>query len=227
MTVLPIRAVSVVCAIAFARGALPAQGAVSGQVAILEKKGKNTTDLANTVVYLELAPGKPAPSHPSHALITMHAREFVPHITIVTEGSTVQFQNQDPFQHNAFSNTAAGTFDYGLSDRGSTIQQVLKKPGVYPVYCNIHEQMSAVIVVLATPWYTQAGSDGSFTIAGVPAGAYTLHIWHERGGELLRQVTVPAAGLSGENVQLDARGFRLEAHKNKQGLDYEAQGDKY
>jgi plastocyanin len=227
MATLPFRSGSVLCALLLASATLAAQGVVSGQVSILERKGKSTPDLANTVVYLETAPGARSPTKPTHALITMHAREFLPHITIITEGSTIQFQNQDPFQHNAFSNSTGGTFDYGLSDRGTTLQQVLKTPGVYAVFCNIHEQMSAVIVVLATPWYTQAGSDGAFTIPAVPAGAYTLHIWHERGGELLRKLNVPAAGLTGENVQLDARGFRLEAHKNKHGMDYEAQGDKY
>jgi plastocyanin len=221
-------AFSLVLALMVARTPLAAQGAVSGQVSVLEKPGETGADLSNTVIYLELPAGVKFKAKPSHAVITMHAREFVPHVTIVTVGSTVQFVNQDPFQHNAFSNTASGTFDFGLSDRGTTVEQVLRRAGIFPVFCNIHARMSAFVLVLGTPYFTQAGSDGRFSLATVPAGAYMLHVWNEKGGEFTRALAVTAAGANDVSVQLDARGFQRVAHKNKFGQDYtSAGGDRY
>jgi plastocyanin len=219
---------TVACLLMLAQTGLIAQGAVSGQVTILEKPGEHSADLANSVIALEL----PATARPklkkTTAIINMHGREFLPHVTVVTVGSTVQFQDQDPFQHNAFSNSPAGSFDFGLSDRGSTVEQVLRHAGIYPVFCNIHARMSAFVIVLATPYFTQAESDGRFTLAGVPAGAYTLHVWNERGGEVTRALNVPAPGVSDVTVELDARGFQKVAHKNKFGQDYtSAGGERY
>jgi hypothetical protein len=87
--------------------------------------------------------------------------------------------------------------------------------------------MSAFVLVLGTPYFTQAGSDGRFSLAAVPAGAYMLHIWNEKGGEASRALTVSAAGASDVSVQLDARGYQRVAHKNKFGQDYSAGGDRY
>jgi plastocyanin len=220
-------AFSLVLALMVARTPLGAQGAVSGQVSVLEKPGSAATDLSNSVISLEPPAGTKLKMKPSHAVITMHAREFVPHVTVLTVGGTVQFQNQDPFQHNAFSNSTAGTFDFGLSDRGTTVEQVLRRAGVFQVFCNIHARMSAFVLVLGTPYFTQAGSDGRFSLAAVPAGAYMLHVWNEKGGEASRALTVSAAGASDVSVQLDARGYQRVAHKNKFGQDYSAGGDRY
>ena len=220
--------VPLLLALMVARTPLAAQGAVSGQVAVLEKPGAAGSDLSNTVIYLEPPAGVKVKTKPMHAVVNMHAREFVPHVTILTVGSTIQFQNQDPFQHNAFSNSPAGTFDLGLSDRGTTVEQVLRRAGVFQVFCNVHARMSAFVLVLATPYYVQAGSDGRFALAAVPAGEYTLHVWNERGGEMSRALAVTAAGTSDVSVQLDARGFQRVAHKNKFGQDYtSAGGDRY
>ena len=80
--------------------------------------------------------------------------------------------------------------------------------------------MVAFVQVLATPYYTQPATDGSFAIDGVPPGQYTLHAWHERSPEVTQPVTVGAAGTTLPDVQLDARGFRWKPHKNKYGQDY-------
>ncbi|MGH7720690.1 MAG: carboxypeptidase-like regulatory domain-containing protein, partial [Gemmatimonadaceae bacterium] len=76
--------------------------------------------------------------------------------------------------------------------------------------------------------HTQAGSDGRFVVQGVPAGAYTLHAWHDRGGEHTREIEVPAGGVSDLSVQLDARGYRFVQHRNKFGQEYSpASRDRY
>jgi plastocyanin len=214
--------------LACAPAALGAQAAVSGQVTLLEKSNKPSKDLANAVVYLvpETPPRKPAPA--MHVTVSMHGREFTPHVNVVTAGSSVRFANDDPFRHNAFSNSPLGSFDFGIADRGTSSQEVLKKPGVYPVFCDIHAQMAAYIVVVETRWFTLAGVDGHFAIDSVPPGDYVLHAWHERGGEVTEPVTVAADGLGGVHVQIDVRGYRKLAHKNKAGEDYySSQGEVY
>ena len=201
---------------------------VNGQVTLLEKPGAASRDLATAVVYL--VPAKPSkePLKPMKATMTMHDREFSPSVVVITPGSTIRFENQDPFDHNAFSNPPHGEFDFGLADRGSTVQKKLKHSGVYPVFCNIHSRMASFVIVVPTTYFTLASSDGRFTLNDVPAGEYTLVAWHQRGGQSKSQVTVDAAGLVDVAIQLDARGFRPKEHKNKHGEDYKSEtGDRY
>ncbi len=179
-------------------GVLAAQGAVSGRVTIQEREGETTKDLATAVIYLE---------------------------TAVPAGSTVAFPNQDPFRHNVFSNSSGGAFDLGLTPRGGSSRNLFRRPGVYAIYCNIHSRMSAFVVAVATPYYTQPGADGTFTLPSVPAGRYVLHVWHERGGDIQQKLEVPAAGVDGLAAVLDSRGYQPAQHKNKFGLDYAASDD--
>jgi plastocyanin len=204
-----------------------AQGAVGGRITILERSGVRTTDLANAVVYLEPAAGARALGTATTQIV-MESREFVPRVRVVTVGSTVEFPNQDPFRHNVFSNTGPAAFDLGLYERGASKGATLRQAGVYPVFCNIHARMVAFVLAIATPYFTQAGADGRFTVANVPAGRYTLRAWHDRGGEQARQLDVPAAGVSDVSVELDARGYRPVPHKNKFGQEYTTAGrDRY
>jgi plastocyanin len=206
-----------------------AQGAVSGQITILEREGAGarTADLASAVVWLEPLAGARAAA-PENAQIAMESRQYVPHVRVVTVGSTVEFPNQDPFRHNVFSKSGPGEFDLGLYQRGETRGATLRRPGVYPVFCNIHARMLAFVVAVATPHHAQAGSDGRFALPDVPAGRYRLRVWHERGGEQATEVDVPAEGAGSLRVELDARGFKRVQHKNKFGQDYGPAGrDRY
>ncbi len=206
-------------------GALAAQGAVSGRVAIQEREGETTKDLATAVIYLETAGGAIGPARELEAEIAMHDKTYTPHVRVVPAGSTVSFSNQDPFRHNVFSNSSAGPFDLGLTPRGKASTNGFRRPGVYAIYCNIHSRMSAFVVAVATPYYTQPGADGTFTLPSVPAGRYLLHVWHERGGEAKQALDVPAAGVEGLVAVLDSRGYQPAQHKNKFGLDYAASDD--
>jgi hypothetical protein len=82
-------------------------------------------------------------------------------------------------------------------------------------------------MVLENAWFTQPGADGSFTIPDVPPGRYTLKVWHERASEVSQEITVPAGGLSGVVVAMDASGYRWQAHKNKYGEDYGTTHERY
>jgi plastocyanin len=209
-------------------GPLAAQGAVSGRVTMLERPGETTTDLGSTVISLEPAPGTKVRLEKVTAQMPIQNRQFSPRVVAVMVGSKVEFPNQDPFNHNVFSSTPGALFDLGLYGRGGSKNATFRKPGAFPIYCNIHSRMTGFVVVLDTPWYTQPGADGGFTIAGVPAGTYIVHFWHERAPEQTKTIEVPAAGLQGVDAELDARGYRFVAHKNKFGREYTSvAGDRY
>ena len=207
---------------------MAAQGPVSGQVSIIERPGEQTEDLANTVVYPELPAGQKAKVTPTNEQMALQARQFAPHVRVMPQGSKVEFSNQDPFSHNVFSKASQGPFDTDVFGRGKKKTTTVKEAGVYPLYCNVHPRMTAFLVSVNTPYYTQAGSDGRFTIANVPPGTYKLHVWHERAAtEMTAMVTVASGGLGSLKYQLDARNYKYVQHKNKNGKDYALNGDVY
>ncbi len=202
-----------------------AQGAVSGRVSMQEKPGEQTKDFDGTVIYLlSKAPSRLAEVKTQMA---MNGRQFAPRVRVVTPGSTVEYANQDPFSHNIFSTATGASFDLGVYGSGVTKSTQFKKAGAFPVYCNIHAQMTSFVVVVNTSHYTQAGADARWKIASVPAGKWELHIWHERAPEITQEIDVPAAGLANVDLALDARGFKQIAHKDKMGKDYTATGVRY
>ena len=209
--------------------AVLAQGAVIGQVSLLERPGASSDDLADVIVWLEPSGAMGGRMSPVTATIQLQGRQFNPRVRVVPEGSRVEFPNADSFSHNVFSKAPDGAFDTGVYPRGKTKEQTFKEAGVFPVYCNIHPRMTGYVVVIRTPYYAQAGEDGRFAIAGVPAGSYLLHVWHDRAAIVPgRPVVVSAAGLVTGAVQLDARGYRFVPHKNKFGQEYtNASGDRY
>ncbi len=206
---------------------LRAQGTVTGQVTISEKPGETTSDLGTAVIWMEPAGGAKGRPAATAAQIAMDGRKFVPRVRVVTPGSKVDFPNQDPFNHNIFSNADGGQFDLGLYGRGETKTALFAKAGAYPIYCNIHSRMTAWIIVVPTPYVAQAGADGQYSIEKVPAGRYLLHVWHERTADITREVTVGGSGASQADVALDARGFKVVVHKNKFGQDYKSTDVRY
>jgi plastocyanin len=199
-------------------------GGVTGQVQLLEKGGARANDHSEVVVFLEGV--KAAKPKPASATVVMKAKSFTPHVTVVPVGGTVEFPNEDPIFHNAFSVSPENKFDLELYKRPKTGSWTFKAPGVVNVYCNIHPQMSAVVVVRDNPFYAKAAKDGSFSIEGVPAGKYTLVAWHERGGDKAVEVVVPAEGAVAANLTLDGSKYKRVQHKNKHGKDYAA-GERY
>jgi len=102
------------------------------------------------------------------------------HVLAITLGTTVDFPNHDPIFHNAFSNYNGQIFDVSLYPPGSSRSITFQREGVVRVFCNIHPAMSAVIVVLKSPYFCVSGKNGSLQIAGVPPGSYRMHVFHER-----------------------------------------------
>ncbi len=195
-----------------------AQGVrVTGRITMLEKDNKPSPDLGAAVVYLE---GVAAPARPGAFEIAINDKEFVPRVVVVPLGSAVRFPNHDPFNHNVFSVSEPNQFDLGLYGRGEAKGYTFTSPGLVRVFCNIHPRMVAFVQVMRARSFTQPAADGSFTIDNVPPGQYKLHVWHERSPQATEDLAVGAKGVSGLEVQLDARGFHWVAHKDKNGRDY-------
>jgi hypothetical protein len=141
-------------------------------------------------------------------------------------GGSVEFPNLDSIFHNVFSVSGQNRFDLELYKKPKSGSKVFEHPGVVRVYCNIHPQMSAYVLVRDNPHWTRVAADGSFSIADVPAGTWALKAWHERAGESAQTVQVPETGGASASFTLDASRFKRAPHKNKFGKDYEV-GEKY
>jgi plastocyanin len=152
-------------------------------------------------------------------------KSFHPHLTVVRVGSMVDFPNHDPFFHNVFSLFDGKRFDLGLYEAGATNSVRFDHAGVSYLFCNIHPEMSAVVVAVDTPYYGVSDKAGNLAIENVPNGKYELHVWYERSvpdalKALTRYVTIAADSrdLGAITVPQDP-GF-TPAHKNKYGQDY-------
>lgn len=152
-------------------------------------------------------------------------KSFQPHLTVVPVGSVVDFPNHDPFFHNVFSLFDGKRFDLGLYEAGATNSVRFDHVGVSYLFCNIHPEMSAIVVALDTPYYAVSERSGIVTIANVPDGKYELRIWYERSApEALKglartvNITADSRDLGTIAVPLDI-GFTT-VHKNKYGQDY-------
>ena len=205
--------------------ALPlAAAAVTGQFDLSGGKATPTTR-GGVVVWLEPVGNRaPLPPASQHTILQKNKR-FSPHISVVPVGTTVDLPNLDPIFHNAFSNFAGQPFDTGLYPPGGTQKIRFQREGVVRVFCNIHSRMSAVVVVVGSPWFAVSGDDGHFSVDGVPPGEYTVKVWHERATEavlksLERRVTVPPSGLALPAMVVNESGYVALPHPNKYGGDY-------
>ena len=152
--------------------------------------GRNPTgdEFSRVVIYLE-GPGL-KPAAPAHGTLTQKNRRFDPEIVVVPVGSSVSFPNDDPIFHNVFSLSKVKQFDLGFYPAGETRTVKFDRPGVVQVYCHIHPDMSAAIVVLSTGPWTRPAPDGGYSLSGFPPGTYDLVVWHRSAGFFRRQITV-------------------------------------
>ena len=153
---------------------------------------QRASEISNVVVFVKDAP-RAATLASARAQMRQEDEGFVPRMVAITRGSTVEFPNADPFFHNVFSLSRGANFDLGRYPRGETRVRTFDRPGLVKVYCHLHSQMSASIMVFDHQYFTVPESEsGHFAIADVPAGEYRLAAWHERIGESAKPIVVEA-----------------------------------
>ncbi len=161
-----------------------------------------------------------------HAVLQQKNKAFEPHLLVVTKGSTVDFPNRDPWFHNVFSLFNGKRFDLGLYEAGTSRTVHFDREGVSYIFCNIHPEMSAVVVVLSSQYFAVPNKQGDFSIASVPPGRYMLHVWNENAlpatlQALSREVMVNETSHSLGLIHVQVTLATSAPHKNKYGQDYE------
>jgi len=185
--------------------------------------GGATVPAAGSVVWIpEPGPGGRAEVRPR---LASKSKRFDPRVLVVPAGTTVTFPNEDAIYHNVFSPPGKDAFDLGLYRNGASKSKTFSTPGLVRIYCNIHPQMAAYLLVVDGPLFTQADAEGAALLGGVPAGRRPVRVWDERGGDWSGAVDVVAGKTASLSVLLDGSAFRETPHKNKHGRDYPPPGD--
>jgi len=183
-------------------------------------------DYSGVVVWIEPLSQLPEVSSKARRVeMVQKDKTFSPHVLPIMVGTTVDFPNYDPIFHNAFSNYNGQLFDIGLYPPGTTKSIVFRREGVVRVFCNIHPTMSAVIVVLKSPYFCVSNKSGDLQMTGVPAGTYRMHVFHERATEQTLAALAKTLEISEERAQLppisvSESGYLQLPHQNKYGKDY-------
>jgi plastocyanin len=151
--------------------------AIAGQVVGADGKG-----IAQAIVFIQdpLVPSKPVPQP---AVMDQFNKTFVPGVLPVVVGTQVRFPNRDQIRHHVYSFSRAKNFELPLYKGEEAPPVLFDKVGVVKIGCNIHDWMSAIILVLPNPHYATADENGRFTLSGLPAGEYSLTAWHAQGRE--------------------------------------------
>jgi plastocyanin len=184
---------SILFAIAIAVAATATAGSITGKV-----KCKGARDNSNVVVYVDKIAGKTFPAPGAHAKMDQKDFKFIPHVLPVLAGTTVDFLNSDKVLHNVYSPDACtGKFNLGSWPQGDTKAHTFTKPGCESVLlCNVHPEMEGYVMTVETPYHAVTDKEGNYKIDNVPAGGYTLKVWHEKLKAAPQQVTVGAGSAS-------------------------------
>jgi plastocyanin len=187
---------------------------VTGRVRFM---GRPPGVTAPTIVYAEALGGNRV--QPGKFNMEQKNKTFLPHVLAVPVGSTITFPNRDSIFHNAFSLSRPGPFDLGLYRDGESKSRTFTAPATYRVFCNIHPQMSAIILVLPTSYITETDAMGSYRL-DLPPGRYRLTAWSERAEPATTELMVGASGMNAPELSIDESKFVETQHKNKFGQDY-------
>jgi plastocyanin len=200
--------VTALLAVAGSSSQLPERGTITGKItlttavrgvplasnvyqprAVGRHEPGRTPEILNVLVFLKDASFKgtlPA----SRQVVEQVNEAFFPRVVAVTRGSVVAFPNGDPYFHNVFSLSRGASFDLGRFRRGDKRERLFTRAGIVKVYCHIHSEMAATILVFDHRLYATPATDGSFAIDDVAPGTYQLSAWHERIGETTKAIQV-------------------------------------
>jgi len=196
---------------------------VTGRVNLIHRSKADHLSGDVVVSLTSTQSAEPAPPGPTLRFVQKNKR-FTPHLLAVTPGTQIEFPNMDPFFHDVFSIYRGKPFDLGLYESGAVRKVRFSQPGVSFIFCNIHPEMSAAVVVLRTPHFAITSRDGSFQIAHVPPGKYKLEVWSESVSEdelnsQSRELEITASDTPPIQLTLHASGVSRE-HLNKYGEAY-------
>jgi plastocyanin len=205
------------------------QVGVTGRAELFRDGTTRSSDSSDVVVWLTRigdAREIPAPSgSPRQQLVQIH-KSFLPHLLVVHVGNAVEFPNKDPFFHNVFSLFEVKRFDLGLYEAGSSRTVFLDREGISYIFCNIHAEMSGVVIALKTPYYGISDAKGVISIPNVPLGRYELRVWQERAlpeslATHTRVILVSETSHSFGVLRITEQRNTSQAQKNKYGQDYD------
>ena len=221
----------------------PPTAVVRGRVEVIAARGTSKTRHEKppvTVVWLTpiittttgaggnptAAPPGPPTTPAANPKLVQKNKSFEPHILVVPAGSLVEFPNRDPFFHNVFSLFEGKKFNLGLYEAGTSQTVRFDRPGISYIFCNIHPEMSAVVITLATPLYAISNTEGQISLPGVPYGRYLLHVWSEGMGPenaqpLTREITIGENASSLGVLKVPAANGQSMVHKNMYGREYD------
>ena len=193
-----------------------------GQITVVHRS-KHRSGSSDVVLWLSPALAPPAAVSMPGARLVQKDKRFAPHVIAVRVGTEIEFPNQDPFFHDVFSIYRGKPFDLGLYESGTARKIRFSQPGVSYIFCNIHPQMSAVVVAVQTPYFAVTDPDGNFKISHVPPGRYKLEFWYESASEaelssLTRDVDF---GFNTPSLEVTLNSSdQPDPHLNKYGQEY-------
>jgi plastocyanin len=196
----------------------------------LTKSGHRVKDASRLVVWLTPVRNTPPVAAPVQQpaqipQLAQRDKAFHPSLLVIPAGGKVEFPNQDPFFHNVFSLFDGKRFDLGLYESGTTRFVQFERPGISFIFCNIHAQMSAVVIAVDTPYYAISDGHGDLAMKDVAPGRYLMHVFHPsvspdalQAAE--REITVTSGDTFLGSFSLAESDLEL-AHKNKYGREYD------
>ena len=191
-----------------------------GVVTVFDTNGNRLADRSNVVVFIDGISKVPGPNKDSQAPRISHKDAlFAPRVLPITRGGVVDFFNDDDIYHNVFSLSKTKPFDLGIYPQGTTKLVTFDRAGLVKLYCNIHPDMVANILVLNNNHFAVTNADGEFKIAGLPDIQITLRAWHESGEAKPQQISMSGESILERNIEIRLTG-RSAPHKNKFGKDY-------
>jgi plastocyanin len=192
----------------------------------LTKAGHRLKDSSKAVIWLTpIGATVQSPQQTRIPQLVQKNKSFQPSVLVIPAGGKVEFPNHDPFFHNVFSLFEGKRFDLGLYESGTTRFVQFDKPGISFIFCNIHAEMSAVVIALATPYYAISDAHGDLAISDVPPGRYQLQVFHagvapDALRARSREITI-APGQTTLGTFALAESDVAGAHKNKYGHEYD------
>ncbi len=226
-----------VCSVFFSYASInvPAQVKVTARVELVNSKAQarnGKADTSGVVVWLEPLDRNGVRGARGRPKIVQRGKRFTPHVMAIERGAEVGFPNLDPFFHNVFSLYDGKRFDLGLYASGETRPVIFNRAGISYIFCNIHPQMSAIIVTLDTPFFAVSDLKGDIAISDVPEGRHQLNVWHERtDAQELQAQSRTIRVTAGDSfdlgvIRLSEAGYMPQLHKNKYGGQYDNEHNK-